>query len=77
MGNIIWVRVPYDPPDTYTPSPKFPAVLRKVRKRAKAIHPRQDKVVRLLHAEHVKTGNMPALETKFPGGNNTERKRKA
>lgn len=61
----------------YTPSQKFPTVRRKVGKRAKTIHPRQDKAVRLSGAAYVETVEECALETQFPGGSNTEQKRKA
>lgn len=39
--------------------------LRKVRRRAKAIHLRKDKVVRLSDLKYVKTDDMYDFETKF------------
>lgn len=60
------------PTHSFTPSHKFRAALRKARRRAKAIHLRQGKVVNLSNAENVKTGGMWALKRWFRGRNSAE-----
>lgn len=60
----------------YTASQKFPSAPRKVRGRAKAAHPHQDKVVRLLDEEAADEDDICVLKTKFRGEANLELKRK-